>query len=103
MKVHTSVNIHAHTYPQSQTHMYCPRHQSIVACFRTRKSARILEKMCKAADAHTSALQRVRRKFSAPGCTNMPVMSIVHAFILTACLEAYFWTRKRSPQPRKIG
>jgi hypothetical protein len=21
-KVHTSVNIHAHTYPQSQTHMY---------------------------------------------------------------------------------
>jgi hypothetical protein len=79
-----------------------PRHQSVAACFRTRKSARILVKRGRRPDAHTAPLQRMRRKFSAPGCTNMPVMSIVHAFMLTACLEACFWTRKR-PRPRKIG
>jgi hypothetical protein len=78
-----------------------PRHQSVAACFRAYKSTHILVKRVRRPDAHTAPLQRMRRKFSAPGCTNMPVMSIVHAFMLTACLEACFWTRKRSPHQRE--
>ena len=32
----------------------------------------------------------------------MPAMSIAHAFMLTAYVEACFWTRKRCPQPSII-
>jgi hypothetical protein len=81
---------------------------SVAVWFRTRKSAvasaRNRVKMCvRRPNAHTAALQRVRRNFSAPECTNMSAMSFAHVLMLTACVEACFRTRKRSRNHEKVG
>ena len=82
--------MHTHTRKVKLT-CIGPRHQSVAACFRTCKSARVRVKMCKAARrTHSSVTARGKKL---PSTRVHKYARIVYrarwsAFMLTACLEA---------------